>query len=100
MKGGRKLTLLSLFIVFFFVLFLTFTYSTKVMAQSYPPTTPDIMSGDLDSNGVINIQDFILLSNYFNRTGPGLAADLNSDRVVNIQDFILLSNNFGKTAGK
>lgn len=58
-----------------------------------PTPTPENV-GDLNHDGVVNIQDFILLSNDFNRTGAGLASDLNHDQLVNIQDFIILSNNF------
>lgn len=59
-----------------------------------PTATPGI-TGDINHDGVVNIQDFILLSNDFNKTGAGLFSDLNHDQVVNIQDFIILSNNFG-----
>jgi len=62
-----------------------------------PPIDPEPLTslGDLNYDGVINIQDYILLSNAFGTNDK--KADLNDDRVVNIQDYIILSNNFGKT---
>lgn len=58
------------------------------------PTAPLIQSiGDINLDGTVNIQDYVLLSLKFGQIDP--SADLNKDGIVNIQDFIILSNNFG-----
>jgi len=62
---------------------------------STPIPTPTYLPGDINKDHVVNIQDYILLSNAFGTNNT--AADLNSDGTVNIQDYIILSNNFGKT---
>jgi len=59
-----------------------------------PNPTPVFLKGDINQDGVVNIQDYTLLSNAFGTSNA--AADLNSDGVVNIQDYVILSNNFGK----
>jgi len=60
-----------------------------------PSPTPTYLPGDINKDHVVNIQDYILLSNAFGTNNA--AADINSDGVVNIQDYIILSNNFGKS---
>lgn len=61
-----------------------------------PSPTPNYLVGDINHDGVVNIQDFTLLSNAFGTSNS--ASDINSDGVVNVQDYILLSNNFGKSS--
>jgi hypothetical protein len=65
------------------------------VSVSTPTPTPVFLKGDINHDGVVNIQDFTLLSNAFGTNNT--AADINSDGIVNVQDYILLSNNFGKT---
>lgn len=66
------------------------TEIAKVAASEAPKIT-----GDFNSDQVVNLQDFQLLANNFNnRMSEG---DLNGDGVINIQDFILLSNRFNRT---
>ena len=48
------------------------------------------IQGDLNGDGVVNVQDLTLLSASLGQTGEN-AADLNGDGVVNIQDLVLLS---------
>ena len=52
-----------------------------------PPTVP----GDLNHDGIVNIQDLVLVASQFGTTGPS-AADLNADNTVNIQDLVLVAN--------
>ena len=54
-----------------------------------------LLPGDINGDRIVNIQDYILLSNAFGTNDE--AADLDGNGIVNIQDFIILSNNFGKT---
>lgn len=65
---------------------------TKYTSSSPPPTNTPLL-GDINSDGVVNILDYILLSNKFGLADS--ASDLNKDGIVNILDFIILSNNFG-----
>ena len=50
----------------------------------------ETLAGDLNGDGVVNVQDLTLLSASLGQTG-GNAADLNGDGVVNIQDLTLLA---------
>ncbi len=58
--------------------------------------TANDLIGDINQDGVVDIQDYILLSNAFGTNDQ--STDLNNDGVVDIQDYIILSNNFGKTS--
>jgi hypothetical protein len=49
--------------------------------------------GDLNTDGMVNIQDVILLVNHvIGMSADVTCADLNSDGVINIQDIIILVN--------
>ena len=54
-----------------------------------------LRAGNLNTDNLVNIQDFSLLAGDFGQTTP--LADLNGDGVVNIQDFSLLASNFGQS---
>ena len=49
-----------------------------------PPTA------DVNGDGVVNIQDLVIVANAFGEAAP----DLNGDGVVNIQDLVIVANNF------
>ena len=49
-----------------------------------PPTA------DLNGDGVVNIQDLVIVANAFGKAEP----DLNGDGVVNIQDLVIVANAF------
>ena len=46
--------------------------------------------GDVNNDGVVNIQDLVIVANAFGEAEP----DLNSDGVVNIQDLVIVANAF------
>ena len=49
---------------------------------------------DINSDGVVNIQDLVLVASSFGQTGQN-RADVNGDGVVNIQDLVLVAAAFG-----
>jgi beta-glucanase (GH16 family) len=56
--------------------------------------TPSYPTGDLNSDGIVNIQDFVVFSSKFGTSDS--TSDLNSDGIVNIQDFVIFSSHFGE----
>ena len=64
------------------------------------PVTPDDepvqLAGDLNADGVVNIQDLVLVASQFGQTGEHVA-DINEDGVVNIQDLVLVAGTFNTT---
>ena len=49
---------------------------------------------DVNGDGVVNIQDLVLVSSRFGQTGQN-SADVNGDGVVNISDLVLVAGAFG-----
>ena len=62
---------------------------------SPPPACP----GDINGDGVTNLNDFIILAANFGVTSGASRAqgDLNGDGAVNLDDFIILASDFGCT---
>ena len=52
---------------------------------------------DVNGDGVVNIQDLVLVASRFGETGEN-AADVNGDGVVNIQDLVKVAGAFGNAA--
>ena len=65
---------------------------TAVGTEEVPPLVADV-NGD----GIVNIQDLVLVSGQFGKTGEHVA-DVNGDGVVNIQDLVLVAGAFGAGA--
>ena len=53
------------------------------------------LTGDVNGDGIVNIQDLVSVASHFGETGAA-DADLNGDGIVNIQDLVLVSNAFGR----
>lgn len=52
--------------------------------------------GDIDSTGVVNVDDLLLLIAFWGQTSPAMPrADVNSNGIVNIDDLLALINNWG-----
>ncbi|MXV76648.1 T9SS type A sorting domain-containing protein [Candidatus Poribacteria bacterium] len=52
---------------------------------------------DVNGDGIVNIQDLVLVAGNFGQTGQNVA-DVNEDGVVNIQDLVLVAGAFGRGA--
>ena len=57
---------------------------------------PETIAEDVNADGVVNIQDLVLVAANLGETGEN-AADVNSDGVVNIQDLVLVAAALGQT---
>ena len=53
---------------------------------------------DVNSDGVINIFDLVLVGSQFGKPNPDPNADVNNDGVVNIFDLVAIGSNFGQGA--
>ena len=53
--------------------------------------------GDINNDGVVNIQDLVIVGANFGKTGQN-DADVNGDGVVNIIDLVMVAGAFGQTA--
>ena len=60
-------------------------------------TSPPQLVGDVNADGVVNIQDLVLVGANFGKTGEN-PADVNGDGVVNIVDLVTVASAFGTTA--
>ena len=67
-----------------------------VLLWQVTPTHAEAGAGGLDVNldGVVNIQDLVLVASQFGQTGEN-NADVNGDGFVNIQDLVLVAAAFG-----
>ena len=64
--------------------------------QLAPPTSivePPPLEGDLNADGVVNIQDLVFVASQFGQAGEN-KADINADGVVNIQDLVFVAWTF------
>ena len=61
-------------------------------------TEPPKLKGDVNADGVVNIQDLVLVASSFGETGQN-SADINADGVVNIADLVLVAGNLGTGLG-
>ncbi len=55
----------------------------------------DAFGGDLDLNGLVDEDDFAVLSNAYGQAGTWSQGDLNYDGLVDFADYVILARNFG-----
>ena len=55
------------------------------------------IKGDINQDGVVNIQDLVLVATRLGQTGPNIA-DANADGIVNILDLVLVAGELGNEA--
>ena len=53
------------------------------------------LATDVNGDGIVNIQDLVLVSSSFGQTGEN-AADVNGDGIVNIQDLVMVAGALGE----
>ncbi len=59
---------------------------------------PVYLAEDINEDGVVNIQDLVLISSNFGKTGEN-EADINGDGIVDIVDLVKVAAALGNTAG-
>ena len=62
-----------------------------------PPELENAILGDINRDGVVNIQDLTIVNVRFGQTGEN-SADINGDGIVNIVDLVLVAGAFGNGA--
>ena len=64
-----------------------------ILLWEFTPIAPKIKA-DVNGDGIVNIQDLVLVASHFAETGlsPG---DVNGDGVVNVQDLVLIASHLG-----
>ena len=62
------------------------------------PVVSEKIAADVNTDGVVNIQDVVLVASNFGKTGENVA-DVNNDGVVNIVDLTLVAGVLGNAAG-
>ncbi len=72
---------------------------TPLSVEVEPVTRPSAQAGvDVNADGVVNIQDLVLVSANFGKTGKNIA-DVNGDSVVNIEDLVRVAGALVNAAG-
>src|SRR5437867_4293417 len=70
-------------------------YTDKISLIVSPPKPPPVLVGDMNHDGIVDIQDFVPCIRSIGRSGPN-PCDLNHDGEVDIQDIMIIVANFGK----
>ncbi len=71
--------------------------TTKRAKVTIPPEPVEVIFGDINRDGVVNIQDLIIVSARFGERGQN-SADLNKDGLIDIVDLVLVASAFGGEA--
>ena len=68
------------------------TTTTTIEMPPPPPPPP----WDVNDDGIVNIQDLVLVASEFGQSGEALKGDINGDGTVNVLDLVLVSAHFGE----
>ena len=71
--------------------------SVPFIAIATAPAPAARLAADVNADGVVNIQDLVLVSSRLGQTGQNVA-DVNGDGAVNIQDLVLVAGELGTEA--
>ena len=71
--------------------------TTESAEVTIPPEPKIAILGDINRDGIVNIQDLIIVNARFGQTGKN-SADINGDGIVNIMDLVLVAGAFGNGA--
>ena len=73
--------------------------ATIVATGPVPLSTPELLEGDANRDGVVSAGDYASVQANFGNTGdPGIQGDANGDGVVSAGDYSSVQANFGNTA--
>ena len=64
---------------------------TATTTIEMPPTPWDV-----NDDGIVNIQDLVLVAGQLGESGEGLKGDINGDGTVNIQDLVIVASHLGE----
>ena len=70
----------------------TMTAEATTTTTIAPPPTP----WDVNDDGIVNIQDLVLVAGQLGESGEGLKGDINGDGTVNIQDLVIVASHLGE----
>ena len=70
----------------------TMTAEVTTTTTIEPPPTP----WDVNDDGIVNIQDLVLVAGQLGESGENLKGDLNGDGTVNILDLVVVASHFGE----
>ena len=70
----------------------TMTAEVTTTTTIEPPPTP----WDVNDDGIVNIQDLVLVAAQLGESGEDLQGDLNRDGTVNIQDLVIVASHLGE----
>ena len=57
------------------------------------------LDGDVNGDGVVNVQDLVAVTASFGQFGENIAADVTGDGIVNIADLVFVAGNLGENGG-
>ena len=63
---------------------------TGIAIGIFSPVNPAIVKEDVNRDGVVDVQDLVIVAQRYGHTGMDVA-DINGDKVVNVDDFILVA---------
>lgn len=79
------------------------TTTTTIEVPPPPPTppTPEVLPPpptpwDVNADGIVNVQDLVLVAGKFGQSGESLKEDVNGDGEVDVRDLVLVASHFGE----